>query len=136
MQMKATSLENRLDRMMQDMDNVQKIMNQANDDDHEVVDDDGDGDSSSSDQYEDPANDFNDNSISGVEEALNKAVQLLNSDLNHLKDRVSCLELAAQQSSPPPAKKSGFLSELSGQTTAFVIIWPFAAFALLKLCNK
>ena len=71
-----------------------------------------------------------------VDKALNNAVHQLNCDMDHVKARLSTLETLVKSHQSQSAKDRTMLSELSGPTTAFVITWPFVAFALMKLCNK
>ena len=62
---------------------------------------------------------------------MKSAVSRLNNDMDHIKARVETLEKVVIHS-----KSSGFLSELSSSTTAFVIVWPIAAFAIMKFRTK
>jgi len=137
MHIKAQNLETRVDKMMQEMSNVQKLM-------HFPLGEPSDDD----DLYEDPSGDFDIDDITEsvniqpkeplkVEQALHSAIQQLNCDMDQVKNRLSKIESQLQNegfNQKPPT--TAVLGELSGPTTAFVIIWPFVAFTLLKMYNK
>ncbi len=140
--LRTQSLENRLDKMMQEMDNVQKMMQlstmeqdlgQWSDEEDEYEDPSGDIESSSTTHHQQQEIQKTTMSEDKVGQALKSAVLQLNCDMDHMKARVSSLEaLVAAQNAEA---RTSFLSELSGPTTAFVIVWPFVAFALLKMCK-
>ena len=70
-----------------------------------------------------------------IDKAIHDAVQQLNCDMEHMKTRISSLErLTGNLKSSEDSKT--FLGELSPSTTAFFVVWPFIAFAILKMCNK
>ena len=79
---------------------------------------------------------FQESSI--VNQALKDAVEQLNCDMDNVKARLSTIESELQNKRELSAQRhpATMLGELSGPTTAFVIVWPFVAFALLKVCNK
>lgn len=127
---RAKLLESRVDKMMAEMGNVQKMMMKSSADD---TDDD--------ELFEDPSGDFQDNfakadgpSLNEIDEALKAAVQQLNCDMDHMKARMATLEKLA--SAHQTKGSSTILGELSGPTTAFVIAWPFVAFAIIRLCSN
>ena len=127
MHLKTQYLESKVDQMMAEMTNVQKLMNI---DDNDTEDDDDDDD-----QYQEVREDFDTASrVEKVDDAIKVAVHQLNNDMGHLKARVSTLERLVTD--PSRDSKPGFLGDLSSSTTAFVIVWPFAAFAILKFCTK
>jgi len=161
MHIKAQILESRVDKMMQEMDNVQKMMHMPSDQDlgmprgiprtPSFPDTFSLDPSDDDDQYEDPSGDFDIESLktasvaipnrqesTEVNKALRTAIQELNCDMDNVKTRLSTLEtqLQNERDSLPQKYPPTILGELSGPTTAFVIVWPFLAFALLKVCNK
>ena len=74
-----------------------------------------------------------------VKQALHSAIQQLNCDMDQVKNRLSIVESQLQKEGDGLNRKpptTAVLGELSGPTTAFVIVWPFVAFALLKMANK
>ena len=135
MHLKTQYLESKVDQMMAEMTNVQKLMNIPEPDE---IDNDTDDDE----QYQEVPEDFESTSMQHVQEekiddAIKLAVHQLNSDVGHLKARVSTLEkLVTDPDHVRKDSKPGFLGELSSSTTAFVIVWPLAAFAILKFCTK
>ena len=135
MHLKTQYLESKVDQMMAEMTNVQKLMNIPEPDE---IDNDTDDDE----QYQEVPEDFESTSMQHVQEekiddAIKLAVHQLNSDVGHLKARVSTLEkLVTDSDHVRKDSKPGFLGELSSSTTAFVIVWPLAAFAILKFCTK
>ena len=75
-----------------------------------------------------------------IDKAIHDAVKQLNCDMEHMKARLASVEhlvsaIKTSSSSDSNTSKS-FLSELSPSTTAFVVIWPFIAFVMMKMCNK
>ena len=56
--------------------------------------------------------------------------------MDNVKTRLSTLETQLRNEPKPKNTPPTILGELSGPTTAFVIVWPFLAFALLKVCSK
>merc|ERR1711976_343661 len=114
MHLKTQYLESKVDQMMAEMSNVQKLMNI---DDNDTEDDDDDGD-----QYQEVREDFDTASrVEKVDDAIKVAVHQLNNDMGHLKARVSTLERLVTD--PSKDSKPAFLGDLSSSTTAFVIVW-------------
>ena len=119
--------------MMLKMDNVQKMINISATENETFLSDEDDED-----QYEDPIGDEEEvKPTDVVDKALQEAVKQLNCDMNQLKSRVQALE-----ATQPPIRSAAasedktFLSELSGSSTAFLIAWPFVAFAIMRLCTS
>ena len=73
-----------------------------------------------------------------IDTAIHDAVKQLNCDMEHMKARLASVEhlVSAIKSSSDSNTSKSFLSELSPSTTAFVVIWPFIAFVMMKMCNK
>lgn len=138
MHLKTQYLESKVDQMMAEMTNVQKLMNIPEPDE---VDNDTDDDDEE--QYLEVSEDFESTTMQHVvqeekiDDAIKQAVHQLNNDVGHLTARVSTLErLITDADHVRKNSKQGFLGDLSSSTTAFVIVWPLAAFAVLKFCTK
>ena len=138
MHLKTQYLESKVDQMMAEMTNVQKLMNIPEPDE---VDNDTDDDDEE--QYLEVSEDFESTTMQHVvqeekiDDAIKQAVHQLNNDVGHLTARVSTLErLVTDTDHVRKNSKQGFLGDLSSSTTAFVIVWPLAAFAVLKFCTK
>ena len=73
-----------------------------------------------------------------IDKAIHDAVKQLNCDMEHMKARLASVEhlVSAIKSSSDSNTSKSFLGELSPSTTAFVVIWPFIAFVMMKICNK
>ena len=138
MHLKTQYLESKVDQMMAEMTNVQKLMNIPEPDE---VDNDTDDDDEE--QYLEVSEDFESTTMQHavqeekIDDAIKQAVHQLNNDVGHLTARVSTLErLVTDADHVRKNSKQGFLGDLSSSTTAFVIVWPLAAFAVLKFCTK
>ena len=138
MHLKTQYLESKVDQMMAEMTNVQKLMNIPEPDEVDNVTDDDDEE-----QYLEVSEDFESTTMPHVvqeekiDDAIKQAVHQLNNDVGQLTARVSTLErLVTDADHVSKNSKQGFLGDLSSSTTAFVIVWPLAAFAVLKFCTK
>lgn len=122
---KANHIEAKMDQMSADLDQaVQTIeQNQTEDEEEEV--------SSDEDIFEDPIEDPDD----PVTLAIKQTVHQMKCDMENVTKRLSTLEkLIANGGS----KRRNYwpCAELSTSTTAFIITWPFIAYALLKASRR
>ena len=162
--LKAKLLESRVDKMMAEMSHVQKIIVESNIQDSSTIfseedefqDPIGDFEVDNGPQVNIffssrhgfiplqnnilacTYNSYLQDMQKDIDKAIHDAVKQLNCDMEHMKARLASVEhlVSAIKSSSDSNTSKSFLGELSPSTTAFVVIWPFIAFVMMKICNK
>ena len=159
--LKAKLLESRVDKMMAEMSHVQKIIVESNIQDSSTIfseedefqDPIGDFEVDNGSQVNNfffiktliyfipkqyTYNSYLQDMQKDIDKAIHDAVKQLNCDMEHMKARLASVEhlVSAIKSSSDSNTSKSFLGELSPSTTAFVVIWPFIAFVMMKICNK